>query len=190
MKAAASNRFPAHPDLCPALHHLVQEHTILRDKQEELLQFALLLQQSTLSAPYKDILIKIRNKVRLFYTLLSLHAQKEEKLLFPILRKYLRNEAGSVAAMICEHEQLRFHLTTFLNHTKHIDELIPRAEVRSLIYHLMEISEIITKHFDKEENMLYPLAERLLSEKEKQMLSQQLFHIVPTSLLLEKISGS
>lgn len=190
MKASASNCFPVHPDLCPALHHLVQEHTILRNKQKELLQFALLLQQSTSSAPYKDTLIAIRNKVRLFYTLLSLHAQKEEMLLFPILRKYLRSEAGPVAVMICEHEQLRFHLATFLNHTKNIDEFIPKAEIRSLIYHLIEISTIITKHFDKEENMLYPLAERLLSEKEKQMLSQQLLHIVQTPLPLEKIPGS
>jgi regulator of cell morphogenesis and NO signaling len=53
------------------------------------------------------------------------------------------------------------------------DEVSSKAAVELASY-VINAYSILTEHFMKEENVLFPMAERLLSDEEKEELAQKL----------------
>lgn len=101
------------------------------------------------------------------------HHAKEENLLFPMLvQKGFSNEQGPVAVMLHEHVEGR-------NFVKEISRAIAeyqqgREEALVEVYRNMQgYVELLQSHIGKENNVLFRMADRMLSSKEQEDLLNQ-----------------
>ncbi len=90
------------------------------------------------------------------------HHGKEEHHLFRMLEKRgMSREGGPLAVMLQEHEEGRAHVRA-------MQELLAKVEVepqaaQSFAQHSRAYVELLRQHILKEDGVLYPMAERLLS---------------------------
>ena len=99
------------------------------------------------------------------------HHGKEESLLFPLLeRRGLPREGGPIGVMLTEHEQgrrlMREIAAVALAYTAGQAEARPRWSVAARGY-----AHLLRQHIAKENNVLFPMAEGLLSQTEQQELA-------------------
>jgi len=94
------------------------------------------------------------------------HHAKEEDLLFVRMgERGFPVEAGPVAVMLHEHEAGRAHVRA-------IADALPRAAegdagaTREVATHLLAWADLLRSHIDKEDNVLYPMAERALTAED------------------------
>ena len=150
-------------DLSKGLQQLKGEHTPLRDNLEELLTLCKLLESQ--EEKHKSFL-RLTNEVSLFFQRLEEHSLKEEEVLFPMMGVYLGNSGGPIAVMEYEHEQAKGFIRSFL-------EKSSEAKEEELVIHSQLVKNtysVLMDHFAKEEAVLFPMAENLFSEEEKQEL--------------------
>lgn len=100
------------------------------------------------------------------------HHGKEEEYLFPKLEeKGVAREQGPIGVMLQEHEAGR-------QRVKAIAASLPQAgtgdpqTVAALAANLEAYSALLRAHIDKENNVLFPMADRLLSPEDQQALLQ------------------
>ena len=105
-----------------------------------------------------------------FSTNLEFHSVREEDILFRMMEVYLRKNGGPIAVMEYEHEQANGFINTFLSKTENQsltpEEIIENTNLIKDAYHTL------LDHFMKEEQVLYPMAEKLFSEEEKELFKQ------------------
>ena len=108
-----------------------------------------------------------------FSTNLEFHSAREEDILFRMMEVYLGKNGGPIAVMEYEHEQANGFINTFLSKTENQsltpEEIIENTNLIKDAYHTL------LDHFMKEEQILYPMAEKLFSEEEKELFKQRLF---------------
>jgi hemerythrin-like domain-containing protein len=100
------------------------------------------------------------------------HHGKEEDLLFPLLeKKGILREAGPIGVMLFEHEEGRALMRQM--------ELSADAHARGVpaaAGHWASAAQsyvaLLSGHIAKENNVLFPMAERLLSDAEQQILAE------------------
>lgn len=90
------------------------------------------------------------------------HHLKEEDILFMEMGKYgMRRESGPIAVMLSEHNQGR-------NYIKQTEEGIAQWKsgnqqaLNDIAENLLNYCALLTNHIDKENRVLYPMAERIL----------------------------
>src|SRR3989344_3045384 len=85
---------------------------------------------------------------------------KEEKILFPEIEKFMPIENGPTGMMIIEHKDLTESIKKFkqINNSKNLNE------TGSYIINLLR------EHIDKENNMLFMMAEMHLDNKQKEII--------------------
>jgi hemerythrin-like domain-containing protein len=100
------------------------------------------------------------------------HHGKEEEYLFPKLEeKGVAREQGPIGVLLQEHEAGR-------QRVKAIAASLPQAgagdpqTVAALAANLEAYSALLRAHIDKENNVLFPMADRLLSPEDQQALLQ------------------
>ncbi|HOD98484.1 MAG TPA: hemerythrin domain-containing protein [Syntrophales bacterium] len=100
------------------------------------------------------------------------HHAKEEQHLFPMLEKRgMAHDAGPIAVMLAEHAEGRRRLAD-------IAELLPtagegdREAVLAIMENLMAYVDLLEGHISKENNVLFPMAERLLGETDMEELEK------------------
>ena len=101
------------------------------------------------------------------------HHAKEERHLFPALNsKGFSPESGPVAVMLHEHEQGRAAVRA-------ISESLPgarsgdRRAAAALADALLEYVELLRNHIFKENNVLFPMADRVLAANEQVTLAER-----------------
>jgi hemerythrin-like domain-containing protein len=101
------------------------------------------------------------------------HHAKEEKHLFVMLQQRgMPSGSGPVAVMLAEHEMGRKLI-------KAISEALPNAKagdafaVTSVRDNLTAYVELLRNHIQKEDNVLFPMADRLLSAADQQALAAE-----------------
>jgi hemerythrin-like domain-containing protein len=92
------------------------------------------------------------------------HHGKEEELLFPALEAVgVRREGGPIGVMLEEHERGRAYVRqmkeALSQHKAH-----QAAATATLIREARGYTALLDQHIHKEDNVLFPMAERLLSE--------------------------
>ncbi|WP_078548496.1 hemerythrin domain-containing protein [Litchfieldia alkalitelluris] len=155
------------------LQLLKNEHIPLRKQMDHLYEEATnILENST---PMKAELIALREVVVDFVNHLDPHSdiEDEEGVLFPLVANYIGRETGPIAVMEFEHDQAKKHLKLFLQGTEKVESLVEN-EFSDITLNITEAILILREHFMKEENVLFPLAERMLSEEEKAVLQEKL----------------
>jgi hemerythrin-like domain-containing protein len=98
------------------------------------------------------------------------HHGKEEKLLFERMQaRGVSGEVGPIAVMLREHQDGRAHV-------KKITELSGQKLSKKTMDELIKASrsyvDLLSKHIQKEDNILYPLANQILTEEDQEELER------------------
>ncbi|WP_339173693.1 hemerythrin domain-containing protein [Anoxybacillus sp. FSL W8-1294] len=159
-------------ELCPPLQRLKEEHEPLNEKKYALFVAA----QKIYNGEEENVLealVRLRENVQQFLQELDPHSRREEDVLFPMMARYIGRESGPIAVMEYEHHEAKENISTFLKKTETIDI----HEARELASYVMNAYMILTDHFTKEECVLFPMAEKLLSSEEKEELAKKINEI-------------
>ena len=107
------------------------------------------------------------------------HHTKEEELLFPALEDVgVSNESGPIGVMLKEHQHGREYVVKMKTAlTRYMDD--DRAAASDLITSVRAYITLLNQHIDKENNVLFPIAEKNLSD-EKQAVLWEGFETIET----------
>jgi regulator of cell morphogenesis and NO signaling len=83
------------------------------------------------------------------------HATLEEELLFAALEPHLGKNNGPLAVMRAEHEEIK----------RLLEQIEDAADVEQAIHLVKEALSAARSHFQKEEQVLFPMAQRLLGDE-------------------------
>ncbi|WHZ04651.1 hemerythrin domain-containing protein [Neobacillus sp. YX16] len=158
-------------ELSKGLNQLKSEHPPLLAQLEGLFKLTKQIEEDSTSENTFEELI---NKVNEFKAALDPHSEREEGVLFPMMGVYIGTASGPIAVMEYEHDQAKAKIHEFLEKaacTQTDEEKKKSAELVKNAYY------ILTEHFAKEENVLFPMAEHMLSDDEKEELYQKIQEI-------------
>jgi len=98
------------------------------------------------------------------------HHGKEEKLLFKkMIERGMSGEVGPSAVMLREHEDGRAHVRKIAEiSAKKLD----KKTKMELIRHAKAYVELLGQHIQKEDNVLYPMANQMLSSSDQKELEE------------------
>jgi hemerythrin-like domain-containing protein len=99
------------------------------------------------------------------------HYQKEERLLLPALKKSGAPLADCPLALLKQDQELSLSLLTTLERLVPLCEKNEADTREKLITTLIDLKEVYTRHMLKEENFIFPLAEKYLSQGAQKSLS-------------------
>jgi regulator of cell morphogenesis and NO signaling len=154
--------------LCPALQQFKQEHVTLREQMEQLFQLAEAAREHPIDWP------GLKEKAIRFEQELTAHSEREEEFLFTLMAQYIGRETGPIAVMEYEHQQGKKNLQTFIEKLNQADASVHIEKAKEITAFMIEAYHVLSQHFMKEENVLFPMAERLLSSEEKDFLAKKL----------------
>ncbi|WP_332634914.1 hemerythrin domain-containing protein [Halalkalibacter flavus] len=161
-------------ELCRPLRILKEEHKPLREQMEFLYNLSVSIEEENDIETMKEQLGSLRSGVVEFVSQLDPHSEKEEGVLFPMVAKYTGKDVGPIAVMEYEHDQAKSNLRTFLEKTFQLEAEVTINELIQMTQLYNEAFHILQGHFMKEEEILFPMAEQLLSNNEKQSLDIQI----------------
>jgi hemerythrin-like domain-containing protein len=95
---------------------------------------------------------------------LEIHFKKEENVLFPVLGNYIGIETGPIHVMLLEHEQSRKLSKEFKDA---IIEYSADGEYENIVSKGDGLIQLLSEHIEKEDNILFNMAEMQLTNEEK-----------------------
>lgn len=103
---------------------------------------------------------------------LERHLLAEEQYLFPMIAEVLGDASGPISAMNTEHNQLRMLRAEL---TAEIEAcLLTKARTERFDCLFQQVDELLAEHIYKENNVLFPMAEQILSEAQKALVLHEL----------------
>lgn len=157
--------------LCAPLAQLKREHVPLYAQMNDFAHKAASIGQDADVPDWRPALTELHREVAAFSEALETHSEREEAHLFTAMARYIGRDAGPIAVMEYEHEQARIHLARFTEAVEGASGPIGAEEARHAAACAVQARMILTDHFYKEENVLLPMAERMLSGQEKEALA-------------------
>lgn len=115
--------------------------------------------------------------VRTFMEELEPHSEREERVLFRMMEKYLGVGMGPIAVMEYEHTQAKLLIGRFFEKMAEERDNISVDEMKESSELIKNAYFTLTDHFSKEENVLFPMAENMLSDEEKAELAMKIKEI-------------
>lgn len=160
----------------PALRIIENEHHLLRYLMAEWHPIVLRFESDihTLSEG-REALYILRTKITEFLKPFQSHIKKEEEYLFPLLSQYIGNEQGPVLAVEEEHQEIEAYIGHFLHHTNGNLTDLSLEQIREIVQDAGEAYEVITIHFVKEESIIFPMVEDVLTPNEQYTLFENLY---------------
>jgi hemerythrin-like domain-containing protein len=97
------------------------------------------------------------------------HAKEEKQLFMKMMERGVSGEVGPIAVMLREHEDGRAHV-------RHITEISAHqmgpAETQELVKQSRGYVELLTQHIKKEDQVLYPMANQILTPDDQEELKE------------------
>jgi regulator of cell morphogenesis and NO signaling len=152
-------------NLCAGLSQLKGEHAPLIEMLDGLYK---LTKQIAIEEELEKLFAGLKSDVATFIAKLDPHSEREEGVLFPMLGVYIGTASGPIAAMEYEHEQAKTLINEFLMKAENIQ--LTSEEMRNLSELVKNAYDVLIQHFSKEEKVLFPMAERMLTDEEKEEL--------------------
>lgn len=136
------------------------EHRSIKDMLELMERFAEKMNRGQPVPP--GVLNKTMEFIRLFVE--QCHHGKEEEILFPLLeRKNIPAAGGPLGVMLMEHDRARVFI-----HKLNIEAANDNAEsARRWTRVAWNYSDLMFEHFHKEEEILFAMADRILTSEEQ-----------------------
>jgi regulator of cell morphogenesis and NO signaling len=157
-------------ELSQGLEQLKSEHPPLLERLESLYT---LTQEIDKDLNSIGVFTQLITEVKEFIAELEPHSEREEGVLFRMMEKYTGIGTGPIAVMEYEHDQAKNYIATFLE--KAVSEKTISEEDRKQYAVLIRNAYFtLTEHFAKEENVLFPMAEKMLSAEEKEELTRKI----------------
>jgi regulator of cell morphogenesis and NO signaling len=159
--------------LCIPLQRLKDEHVILRKDMN-------FFYEITEEIEYEDgqkvisLFKKLYERISAFTIELKAHSSREEEALFPLMIRHLGENDRTIETMEFEHEKAERHLHEFLSEAQEKGSSIDETSAQWIAVYAVQAYTTLIQHFSKEESVLFPLAERILSDNEKEELGQLL----------------
>ncbi len=105
---------------------------------------------------------------------LEIHFKKEEEALFPVLGNYIGIETGPIHVMLIEHKHSRELSGEF---KAKINSYPAEKDYKSIIDLGNSFIRLLSEHIDKEENILFNMADMQLSRDEKHGIMEKMLTI-------------
>jgi len=154
--------------------------TALRDEHSSVLQelYSIDCQLGWLESmgPEKShrILIRLLRHSERLAADLSLHFQREEKALYPLLEKRMRDNPEPVTVMKQEHRRLTKCLGVFTSEISRMIKEHDAVRTWNLTSTLQDLRSELSDHMSREERVLFWLAEVHLSKRDQNKVSSKL----------------
>jgi regulator of cell morphogenesis and NO signaling len=159
-------------ELSEGLKQLKSEHPPLLEQLEKLYT---LTQNIDQELNVEEDFIELIEQVKAFKAALDSHSEREEGVLFPMMGTYIGTTSGPIAVMEYEHDQAKTNIGSFLTNAEVTET--STEEKKGLAELIQNAYFILTEHFSKEENVLFPMAERMLTDEEKDELYKRIQEI-------------
>jgi regulator of cell morphogenesis and NO signaling len=157
-------------ELSKGLHQLKSEHPPLLAQLDGLFNLTKQIEADSGEENFLELISKVKE----FKAALDPHSEREEGVLFPMMGVYIGTTSGPIAVMEYEHDQAKAKIHDFLEKAHSCER---EDEQKNLAALIKGAYFILTEHFAKEENVLFPMAERMLSDDEKEELFQKIQEI-------------
>lgn len=157
--------------LSAALQQLKNEHGPLRAQMEAFYIKAQEIGQASDVSNWVQPIRELAELVIAFEAELGPHSEREEGVLFPMMAKYIGRETGPIVVMEYEHDQAKMNLKNFIVSVNQLPEVLEEKQANEMASYAKNAYLILSDHFMKEENVLFPMAERLLTPEDKEELS-------------------
>ena len=111
-------------------------------------------------------------QISAFNVKLKAHSKKEDEGLFPMMARHLGENDKTIEVMEFEHEKAEKHLMDFLTEAEQAGPTIDEDDAQAITVYAVQAYATLIQHFAKEETVLFPLAEKILSIGEKEELER------------------
>jgi regulator of cell morphogenesis and NO signaling len=155
------------------LQHLMDEHVSLRKDMDLIYEITEEIEFDEGHAAI-PLFAQLYEQVSAFTEKLMAHSKREEEGLFPMITRHLGANDRTIEEMESEHEKAEQHLEDFLTEAEQAGVNIDENSVEWITVYAVQAHATLIQHFAKEEKMLFPLAESLLSVKEKVELERMI----------------
>jgi regulator of cell morphogenesis and NO signaling len=160
--------------LSAPLQQLKDEHVSLRADMDLFYEITEDIEFHTEPAVF-PLFAKLHERISAFTIELKAHSKREEEGLFPMMARRLGENDRTIEVMEYEHEKAEQHLQDFLTETAdQAGSTIDENDAQSITLYAVQAYATLTQHFAKEEKVLFPLAENILSVDEKEELERLL----------------
>ncbi len=103
------------------------------------------------------------------------HHGKEEKILFRIMEEHLGSVAHKLVqnGMLVEHDLGRYHMSSLEEALDAYEKQPNVAQKLAIVVHAAGYAELLKRHIEKEDGVVYTFAERSLSEELKNQVNEE-----------------
>jgi regulator of cell morphogenesis and NO signaling len=161
--------------LSAPLQQLMDEHVSLRQDMDHFYEITEEIESDSGPAVVQ-LFEKLHERVSAFAIELKAHSKREDGGLFPMMARRLGGSDRTIEIMEQEHLKAEGHLHDFLSEAEQAGLSIDENAVQWITVYAVQAYATLTQHFAKEEKMLFPLAEKILSVDEKEEL-KRLFQV-------------
>jgi regulator of cell morphogenesis and NO signaling len=159
--------------LSQGLAQLKSEHPPLLDRLESLYMLTQQIEKEiNVGEGFNQLIIEVKE----FIAELEPHSEREEGVLFRMMEKYTGVGTGPIAVMEYEHDQAKNFIATFLERATSQNSMTEESKKNHAVL-IRNAYFTLTEHFAKEENILFPMAEKMLSDEEKELLMRKIKEI-------------
>lgn len=158
--------------LCAPLAQLKREHEPLREQMDAFAREAEKIGAASDISDWRGPLAALKASVDAFVRELDPHSEREEGHLFPLMAKYIGRTMGPIAVMEYEHDLAKTNLKRFREAVERLEGAVDAERAKEIASYVIQAHAVLTEHFMKEENVLFPMAEKLLNEEEKAELAR------------------
>ncbi|WP_188207218.1 hemerythrin domain-containing protein [Alkalibacillus aidingensis] len=159
--------------LSTPLQQLKNEHVWLRKEMDQFYEMIEDIEFSS-GSEVVELFKELHEKIVVFTEVLDAHSKREEEALFPMMTMHLGENDRTIEEMEYEHHKAEQHLQHFLAEAHQIEGAIGEEDAQFMTVSASQAYATLTQHFAKEENILFPMAERILSNAEKGRLEKLL----------------
>ncbi|MDF2790373.1 MAG: hemerythrin [Neobacillus sp.] len=153
------------------LQQLMDEHVSLRADMDHFYEITEDIEFETGPAVVEQF-AKLYERVSSFNHKLKSHSKREEEGLFLMMTRHLGENDRTIEVMEFEHEKAEQHLQDFLTEADKKGPSIDENDVQWITVYAVQAHATLTQHFAKEEKVLFPLAEKILSVEEMEELGR------------------
>ncbi len=145
----------------------------LREEHSSVLKKLNLLESILLNPEREtEALRELRELAGFFQTDFWLHFDKEEQALFPEMGRFTPVDRGPVGVMLREHEELRNSNGHFQSAVADFLAGADTASIPRMKEHGTHFIWMLRDHINKEDNMLFLMAENMLDDRQKLNVSK------------------
>ena len=111
---------------------------------------------------------RVRAMLPFFENEIQLHRRKEEEVLFPLLARYMGETSGPIACMLHEHQEEKELVRMLRSAVDDVARARGEDAQPEVLRRAGDFVAFLRNHIRKENEVLFPMAEQVLSDEEKE----------------------